>query len=71
MEAKLQRFSQHFHKSYQTTKLFSCLTFVVYGRYMTGLKLLLLKCNTVEPLLSGPRLSGHLSYPDDKPDAKN
>ena len=28
-------------------------------------------CYTVEPLLSGPRLSGHLSYPDDKPDAKN
>ena len=22
--------------------------------------------NTVEPLLSGPRLSGHLSYPDNK-----
>ena len=31
MEARLQRFSQHFHKSYQTTKLFSHLTFVVYG----------------------------------------
>ena len=27
--------------------------------------------NTVELLLSGPCLSGHLSYPDDKPDAKN
>ena len=26
---------------------------------------------TVEPLLSGPLLSRHLSYPDDKPDAKN
>ena len=26
---------------------------------------------TVEPLLSGPHLSGYLSYPDDKPDAKN
>ena len=31
MEAKSQRFSEHFHKSYQTVKLFSCLTFVVYG----------------------------------------
>ena len=31
MEAKSQRFSQHFHNSYQTEKLFSRLTFVVYG----------------------------------------
>ena len=30
MEAKLQRFSQHFHKSYRTAKLFSHLIFVVY-----------------------------------------
>ena len=30
MEAKSQKFTQHFHKSYQTAKLFSCLTFVVY-----------------------------------------
>ena len=29
------------------------------------------KLSTVEPLLSGPHLSGHLSHPDDKPDAKN
>ena len=31
MEPKSQQFSQHFHKSYQTTKLFSCLKFVVYS----------------------------------------
>ena len=31
MEAKSLRFSQLFHKSYQTVKLFSHLTFVVYG----------------------------------------
>ena len=31
MAAKSQRFSQHFHKSYQTVKLFSRLTFFVYG----------------------------------------
>ena len=31
MEAKLQKFSQHFHISYQTPKLFSCLTFVLYN----------------------------------------
>ena len=31
MEAKSQRFSQHFHKSYQITKLFSHLTFVAYS----------------------------------------
>ena len=30
MEAKLQRFSQHFHKSHQTMKLFFRLTFVWY-----------------------------------------
>ena len=32
MEAKLQRFSQNFHKSYQTMKLFSHLTFVGCGK---------------------------------------
>ena len=31
MEAKSRRFSQHFYKSYQTAKVFSCLSFVVYG----------------------------------------
>ena len=31
-EAKSRRFSQHHHKSYQTAKLFSRLTFVVYGK---------------------------------------
>ena len=31
MKAKLQKFSQHFHKSYKTAKLFSCLTFVAYS----------------------------------------
>ena len=31
VEAKLWRFSQHYHKFYQTTKLFSHLTFVVYS----------------------------------------
>ena len=33
MEAKSQKFSQPFHISYQTVKLFSRLTFVVYGMY--------------------------------------
>ena len=31
MKAKSQRFSQNFHKSYQTMKLFSRLTIVVHG----------------------------------------
>ena len=33
MEAKSQRFSQHFLKSYQAAKVFSRLTFVVYSNY--------------------------------------
>ena len=35
MEAKSRKFSQHFYRSYQTTKPFSCLTFVFYGNYKT------------------------------------
>ena len=33
MEAKAQKFSQHFYKSYQTAKLFFRLTFV-YGMWL-------------------------------------
>ena len=40
VEAKLQKFSQHFHKSYQSVKLFSHVSFVAYGNFEREKKLL-------------------------------